>query len=351
MTPLFSLNLVHLSLVTETDFLVELGADLSCQGVSLSANLGHFQISVRILLSLDRVFPGVIPGIGRGRLVIHYLGPLTLEVRVISPIRRSLDVIPIICLGLLLPEISSPKILSLFVPISQEERGRIKDSSSTATTSREVITPDEVPLTEEEVRSVSDSYLGARLSRFSKAWSRAPRFLRNLASSGLFLQWEGKAPPLCVPKGSQRDVDPILRGLVQDFLKTGVVEEVPKQKCLLSLVFKVPKSDVSLWTDASALGFGAHTVGGECIQGLWGSDTISSHINVKELLALSRAIESHLVPVGRTICWFTDNIPAAFCVIRKGSNRSRPMQEVMMKEIVDLLGWTPQVDGMATPWN
>ena len=121
------------------------------------------------------------------------------------------------------------------------------------------------------------------------------------------------------------------------------------------------------------------------------------HINAKELMTLLIALKTDLIPDNSVITWFADNVPAVFCVLRKGSNRSKALQGIMMDifkvmkrrnltvlphyipglrnvtadslsrntaipselelertafaQLIANLGWTPEVDAMATPWN
>ena len=162
-------------------------------------------------------------------------------------------------------------------------------------------------------------------------------------------------------------------------------------------VIRSRPANICLWTDASDVGYGGHLGDGQTFQGLWSKDMKSLHINAKELYALVFAVSSDIIPVDSSIVWFADNVPAVFCVQRKGSNRSQILQRISMelfhilkrkrltvtphyipgirnvtadslsrdkvipsewemhpeafKNLTKELGWTPQVDAMATPWN
>ena len=158
-----------------------------------------------------------------------------------------------------------------------------------------------------------------------------------------------------------------------------------------------PSPNVHLFTDASSVGYGAHTDSGSYIQGQWSKEDMLLHINSKELLALVLAVESDIIPAKGIIALFTDNIAVYYCIKNQGSNRSavlqklteRLFQTVEEKELLlvpshlagllnvtadalsrdtvlptewslnqetfqDLLcqiDFVPEVDAMATPWN
>ena len=88
----------------------------------------------------------------------------------------------------------------------------------------------------------TDARVGARLLKFSSAWTEAPRFARMVVSKGIPLIWAEGAPRLGFPRLSSGPRSPILDPLIRRFLEQGVVRRVPYQKCFVSHVFAVPKS-------------------------------------------------------------------------------------------------------------
>ena len=80
--------------------------------------------------------------------------------------------------------------------------------------------------------------------------------------------------------------------------------------------------DLDFWSDASAVGWGAH-LGHHTASGLWSEDEVPLSINAKELLAVRRGLlhfQSSLV--GKTIAVFCDNITAVAYLRREGGTRS-----------------------------
>ena len=57
-----------------------------------------------------------------------------------------------------------------------------------------------------------------------------------------------------------------------------------------------PPASIFMWTDASEAGFGAHTHLGSFIQGPWNELDAGRHINQKEMLAITLALESTIIP-------------------------------------------------------
>ena len=80
--------------------------------------------------------------------------------------------------------------------------------------------------------------------------------------------------------------------------------------------------DLDFWSDASAVGWGAH-MGHHTASGLWSEDKVQLSINAKELLAVRRGLlhfQSSLV--GKTIAVFCDNTKAVAYLRREGGTRS-----------------------------
>ena len=154
---------------------------------------------------------------------------------------------------------------------------------------------------------------------------------------------------------------------------------------------------VQIFTDASNFGFGALDCSGRYIQGSWSEVHTGLHINCKELLASALALESELAPRNASVALFTDNKTTYYAIKNKGSNKSPVIQEfagrvlrVLMsknismypvylpgsrnvsadalsrdtaiptewslshqcfRDLIAKIGWTPEVDLMATPGN
>ena len=86
--------------------------------------------------------------------------------------------------------------------------------------------------------------------------------------------------------------------------------------------------EISIWTDASNQGFGAHSSSGLAIRGEWSLQESLLHINSKELLAVIKAVESELVPENRGVRVSTDNLPTFFAMKNQGSNKSENLQRL-----------------------
>lgn len=73
---------------------------------------------------------------------------------------------------------------------------------------------------------------------------------------------------------------------------------------------------MSLVSDASALGWGAHLESLR-IQGLWSQEKLFLHISVRELRAVCLASQAFLPHImGKTVSIFMDNMTATFYINR-----------------------------------
>ena len=86
-----------------------------------------------------------------------------------------------------------------------------------------------------------------------------------------------------------------------------------------------------LWTDASSQGYGIYAEDGRTLQGVWGKDQQTWHINELELLAVILALESPLVSAGQSVLVSLDNLAAVFCIKNHGSNKSRRLQDLAFR--------------------
>ena len=68
-----------------------------------------------------------------------------------------------------------------------------------------------------------------------------------------------------------------------------------------------PPPTLTIWTDASEKAYGAISSEDQTTQGLWTPAEEALHINVKELMAISRAVQSKLVARGTSLIVATDN--------------------------------------------
>ena len=79
--------------------------------------------------------------------------------------------------------------------------------------------------------------------------------------------------------------------------------------------------DLDFWSDASAVGWGAH-LGHHTTSGLWSEDEVPLSINAKELLAVRRLLHFQSSLVGKTIAVFCDNSMAVAYLRKEGGTRS-----------------------------
>ena len=96
----------------------------------------------------------------------------------------------------------------------------------------------------------------------------------------------------------------------------------------------VPPS-ISLCTDASGLGWGAHLLPSfQVTQGVWGPTESLLHSNDKEMLAVHRALQAWLTPISRqSVMVLSDNTAVCSYINRQGGTRSRSL----CQHAVDLL--------------
>ena len=88
-----------------------------------------------------------------------------------------------------------------------------------------------------------------------------------------------------------------------------------------------PPANLTIWTDASAKGWGAYNSRGQTCSGVWNHSDLQLHINCKELKAILLAL-SHWAQKDNSIIIKTDNAVAAGVIKRKGS-RSDSLQSIM----------------------
>ncbi|XP_050794038.1 uncharacterized protein LOC127043859 [Gopherus flavomarginatus] len=89
--------------------------------------------------------------------------------------------------------------------------------------------------------------------------------------------------------------------------------------------FHPQQPSMTLTTDASSLGWGAH-LGHLRTQGLWSSQELSLHINVRELRAVRLACQAFQRRLrGRCVSVLTDNTMAMYYINKQGGTRSSPL--------------------------
>ncbi|KAG6930889.1 hypothetical protein G0U57_002791, partial [Chelydra serpentina] len=89
--------------------------------------------------------------------------------------------------------------------------------------------------------------------------------------------------------------------------------------------FQPPLPTLTLVTDASALGWGAH-LGQLTTQGMWLQHELDLHINIKELRAIRLACQAFLAHLqGRCVEVLTDNTTAMYYLNKQGGARSSPL--------------------------
>lgn len=95
--------------------------------------------------------------------------------------------------------------------------------------------------------------------------------------------------------------------------------------------FHPPQPTLTLVTDASALGWGAH-LGGLSMQGIWNESELLLHINIRELRAIHLACQAFLPHLrGHCVAVLTDNTTAMFYLNKQGGAQSLPLcQEALL---------------------
>ena len=98
-----------------------------------------------------------------------------------------------------------------------------------------------------------------------------------------------------------------------------------------------PPPDVSLCTDASLAGWGAHLLPTfETAHGIWSPEESLLHINLLELLAVFRALLCwHEKLRGRAVMLLPDNTTVVAYVMHQGGTRSRQLCQL----VIELLQW------------
>jgi hypothetical protein len=82
-----------------------------------------------------------------------------------------------------------------------------------------------------------------------------------------------------------------------------------------------------LWTDASLLGWGAHSGDGSWRAGDWSAERLSYHIGDLEILAVIEAISSTLIPIHAHVRIHTDSAVTFWVISKQGSRSSRRLTE------------------------
>ena len=97
-----------------------------------------------------------------------------------------------------------------------------------------------------------------------------------------------------------------------------------------------PSPTLTVWTDASGRGFGAVTSEDKSIQGLWAHQEQTLHTNVKELMAVTKAVESNMIRNKTSIILATDNTTTMYVVKNLGSNHSPELQKAfrLVEELI-----------------
>lgn len=80
---------------------------------------------------------------------------------------------------------------------------------------------------------------------------------------------------------------------------------------------------LTVWTDASEEGWGGHTASGKWAAGNWSQEEKLFHINVLEILAVQRTVESGIHLPHQSIQVYTDNVTTEFSINKKGSTKSK----------------------------
>ncbi len=84
-----------------------------------------------------------------------------------------------------------------------------------------------------------------------------------------------------------------------------------------------PKAEVTLFTDASLIGWGAHLDSQHLAKGVWSEALSQEHINNLELRAVLLAVQAFLPLLrGRVVCLMADNMTAVQYIKNQGGTRS-----------------------------
>ncbi|XP_046543605.1 uncharacterized protein LOC124253801 [Haliotis rubra] len=102
---------------------------------------------------------------------------------------------------------------------------------------------------------------------------------------------------------------------------------------LSGAAFRPPPPDLTMYTDASTLGWGAH-MGHLQLQGIWSDQEKSLHINVLEMLAIVRALEHWSWCLhSKAIMVATDNSTVVCYVNKQGGTRSHQLLCATQKQL------------------
>jgi hypothetical protein len=109
-----------------------------------------------------------------------------------------------------------------------------------------------------------------------------------------------------------------------------------RNRSLLSQVapWTLPAPSFTVWTDASAYGWGAHTIS-DYVQGVWSPQHAELHVNQLEIMAIRNAIATDLVQEGSSVKIVTDSSTACGVLRKKGSATSQPIMQ-LFSEIADI---------------
>ena len=107
-----------------------------------------------------------------------------------------------------------------------------------------------------------------------------------------------------------------------DRLRLALAHWTKLEKLIIWEPTKYPTANKLMWTDASLVGWGAHSENGDRIAGTWPTSLLDSHINVLEIQAVTELVQSELVDYNDSIKVHTDNITAFFAINNQGSSQS-----------------------------
>ena len=119
---------------------------------------------------------------------------------------------------------------------------------------------------------------------------------------------------------------PRLRTALRRWLRPGTLRQ--------SIGFRPPPISLSICTDASNQGWGAHSSSGESRQGSWSVSLSSCHINILELAAVYLALRSFKIKKGTHVGLHSDNTTVVNCLNRLGSARSKPLNSWVLSTLI-----------------
>ena len=80
---------------------------------------------------------------------------------------------------------------------------------------------------------------------------------------------------------------------------------------------------LTVWTDASDMGWGGHTMTGKWAAGDFPPEEKVSLINVLEIMAVQKTVESGILHPHQSVQIYTDNVTTKYAINKKGSTKSR----------------------------